>query len=302
MVQTLSRNEGNDEDEPRSGRPSTSRTSEMIEKVRQMMTEDRRLTLSLIVEKLGIRKKTAHTFVREKGKRKTCFRFVPHKLTDEQKARGNESVEISLDFICMCAQDPLLLENIVTGDETCCYEFDPESKRQWMAWCSPLSPRPKQSPLQKSKVKTLLIAFFDNKGIIHKEFVPAGQTIRAAYYQAVLNRLLQRIQRVRPELNRIGKWMLLYDNVSAHGAIRVRHTPYTLIWLLGTSSCFPAWRRPSKVHVLWTWMPSKIYDSRSAIDSTGGLCLLFSEAVRTLSNVCCCGWRLFWRTVKKICL
>ncbi|KAJ4449506.1 hypothetical protein ANN_00906 [Periplaneta americana] len=38
------------EDEPRSGRPSTSRTPEMIEKVRQMLAQDRRLTLRLIAE------------------------------------------------------------------------------------------------------------------------------------------------------------------------------------------------------------------------------------------------------------
>ena len=73
----------------------------------------------------------------------------------------------------------------------------------------------------KSKVKTLLIAFFDNKGIIHKEFVPASQTINAAFYQAVLIRLLQHIQRVRPELHRTGKWMLLHDNAPAHRVIRV---------------------------------------------------------------------------------
>ena len=43
-------------------------------------------------------------------------------------------------------------------------------------------------------------------------------------------------------------------------------------------------------------------DSRSAIDSTGGLRWLFPEAVRTLSNVYCSGWRLLWRAIKKICL
>ena len=121
----------------------------------------------------------------------------------------------------MCDQDPLLLENIVTEDETWCYQFDLESKRQSIAWCSPTSPRPKKSRLQKSKVKTPLIAFFDIKGIIHKEFIPASQIIKAAFYQAVLNRFLQRIRRVRPELHRTGTWMLLHDNAPAHSAIRV---------------------------------------------------------------------------------
>lgn len=32
---------------------------------------------------------------------------------------------------------------------------------------------------QKSKVKTMLIAFYDKDGIIHKEFVSEGQTVNA---------------------------------------------------------------------------------------------------------------------------
>ena len=104
----------------------------------------------------------------------------------------------------MCDQDPLLLENIVTGDETWCYQFDPGLKRQSMAWCSPTSSRQKESRLQKSKVKTLLFAFFDKKGIIHEEFVPVCQTINVTFYHVVLSRLLKRILRVRPELHRAG--------------------------------------------------------------------------------------------------
>ena len=105
------------------------------------------------------------------GKRKICSRFVPHKLTDEQKAKR---METSGDFVSMCDQDAFLLENNVTGDETWCYQLDPESKQQLMAWCSSISQRAKKSTLKNSKAKTLLIAFFDNKGIVHKKFVPVG--------------------------------------------------------------------------------------------------------------------------------
>ena len=104
------------ENESRSGRTSKSRTPEMIEKVRQMLTQDRRRT--------GISKDTAHTIVRDdQSKRKICSRFVPHKLTDDQKVKRMETCG---DFISMCDQDPLLLENIVPGDETWCYQFDPK--------------------------------------------------------------------------------------------------------------------------------------------------------------------------------
>ena len=42
------------ESEARSGRPSTSRNEEVIEKVRQIVMEDRRLTLREIVEEQSI--------------------------------------------------------------------------------------------------------------------------------------------------------------------------------------------------------------------------------------------------------
>ena len=98
--------------------PSTSRTPEMIEKVRKMLAQDQRLSLILTAEKLSISKDMVHTIVHDDlGKWKICSRFVPHKLTDEQKTK---QMETSGDFISMCDQDPLFLENIVTGDETWC--------------------------------------------------------------------------------------------------------------------------------------------------------------------------------------
>ena len=90
----------------------------------------------------AVSKNTAHTIVSDDlGKRKICSRFVPPKLTDEQKAKR---IETSGDFISMCDLDPLFLENIVRVDETWCYNFDLESKRKSMAWCSPTSSRPKR--------------------------------------------------------------------------------------------------------------------------------------------------------------
>jgi len=172
-----------------------------------------------MAEELGISKDTVHIIVREDlGKRKICSQFVPDKPTDEQKAK---QMETSGDFITMCDHDPSFLQTIVTGDETWCHQFDPESKRQLMEWRSPSSPRPKKSRLQKSKGKTLLIAFFDSDGIIHKEFVPAGQTMNSAFYEEVLKQLLWRIHRVRPELHRTGQWMLLHDNAPTHCAVCV---------------------------------------------------------------------------------
>jgi len=42
---------------------------------------------------------------------------------------------------------------------------------------------------QKSRVKMMLIVFFDAKGVVHCEFVPEGQKVNAEFYVGVLGRL-----------------------------------------------------------------------------------------------------------------
>jgi hypothetical protein len=42
--------------------------------------------------------------------------------------------------------------------------------------------RPKMARQVKSRVKSMLIIFFDIMVIVHKEFVLAGQTVNSAYY------------------------------------------------------------------------------------------------------------------------
>jgi hypothetical protein len=48
------------------------------------------------------------------------------------------------------------------------------------------SSRPKKLRFPKSRVKTMLVIFFDWQGVIHNEFVPEGETINAVYYKDVM--------------------------------------------------------------------------------------------------------------------
>jgi len=64
----------------------------------------------------------------------------------------------------------------------------------------------------------MLICFFDQKGIVHKEFVPAGETVNAAFYVEVLKPLRENVRRKRPDQWRNNTWLLHHGNAPAHAA------------------------------------------------------------------------------------
>ena len=76
------------EDDPKSGRPCTSTTDTNIEKVRQLVRSDRRLTICVIANEVGMNKETVSTILVDTlGMRKVCVEMVPRLLTEEQKAQ-----------------------------------------------------------------------------------------------------------------------------------------------------------------------------------------------------------------------
>ena len=81
------------------------------------------------------------------------------------------------------------MDTLITGNESWVFDYDLETKRQSAEWRMKRSPCPKQARISRSRVKNMIIAFFDRRGIMHKEFVPPGQTVNHAFYKDVLERL-----------------------------------------------------------------------------------------------------------------
>jgi len=61
--------------------------------------------------------------------------------------------------------------------------------------------------------------FFNSKGVVHKEFVPPGQTVNTAFYVEVLKRL--KTSRARSPGDR-QHWGLHHDNAPSHASLLVR--------------------------------------------------------------------------------
>ena len=105
----------------------------------------------IITEKLGIRK--------------ICAKKVPRLLTNEQKERH---VEVYQDILTPLETNPNLLGRTITSDKSWIFKYDPFTERQSLEWKSPMSPRPKKARMSKSKVKVMLIIFFDVRRIVHR--------------------------------------------------------------------------------------------------------------------------------------
>ena len=151
--------------------------------------------------------------------RKVCAKMVLRLLNDGQK---ENRVQVCQDILKQLEITPDLLSRVVTGDESWVLEYDPLTKRQSHEWKSASSPRPKKARLFKSKIKVMLIVFFDVHGIVHLEFLPQGQTINQNVYKDILRCLMRSVREKRRELWETKSWLLHHDNAPAHNALSIR--------------------------------------------------------------------------------
>ena len=63
----------------------------------------------------------------------------------------------------------------------------------------------------------MLICFFDSEGIVHKGFVPPGQTVNQTFYPEVLEILRKRVTRVPQDISRT--CILHQDKFPCHTAV-----------------------------------------------------------------------------------
>ena len=129
------------ENDPRVGRPVSVLTEKNVATVKTLIEEDARYTVQEIEELSGIHSSDALKILRERlGLRKICTRWVPHLLTDEQKQSRVRLASQVIEKYDKC--DPRRLEEIVTGDETWIYHFQPDSKAKNKVWVSSEVDRP----------------------------------------------------------------------------------------------------------------------------------------------------------------
>jgi hypothetical protein len=181
------------EDDEHPGRPNTSKTTENVEKIRELIHEDGCRTIHEVADTIGICYGDCQEILTENlNMRCIAVKCVPRLLTNDQK---QQHVDVCFKLRQKANEDPTFISRIITG-WICGY--DPETKQQSSQWKSPQSPRTKKA---RQFNKEYVHCFFsDAKGIVHRESVPPNITVNSEFYCDVLRRLRENVRRKRSEL------------------------------------------------------------------------------------------------------
>ena len=146
--------------------------------------------------------------------------WVPHLLTDEQKQSPVRLASQVIEKYDKC--DPRCLEEIVTGDETWIYHFQPDSNAKNKVWVSSEGNRPVIVHRCKTSNRILYAIFFDSKGTVLQIPAPKGSSVTGKFYrESVLTQVVDFYQKHRPRTSVRGI-KLLHDNAPAHKSTTIQ--------------------------------------------------------------------------------
>lgn len=233
-------------DQPRSGRPQTATIEVNVERVNSLIQSDRRVTVAELSMQLEIGEASVCRILNELGYSKVCARWVPRKLTDNDKERRKA---ICSELVARFDADgDKFLGRIVTGDETWLHHFDPESKRQSMEWHHVTSPRTKKFKVTSSAGKVMATVFWDMQGVILVDIMPRGTTINSESYVCTLQKLQQRLRRIRPAIA-MHDVLLHHDNARPHCSLITMEAIKKFGWTVLPHPAYSPDLAPSDYHL-----------------------------------------------------
>ncbi|KAK2724682.1 hypothetical protein QYM36_001247 [Artemia franciscana] len=111
-------------DEDCAGRPLNSKNNDNVTHVCKVLNSDHRLSICLIAHMLNLLKSAVPVIVMmHLNMSKVCAKMVPEVHTDDQKLW---QVEVCQENLNMYESDPQFLINLITGDESWIFEYDPK--------------------------------------------------------------------------------------------------------------------------------------------------------------------------------
>jgi [histone H3]-lysine36 N-dimethyltransferase SETMAR len=199
-------------DEFREGRPKSVVVPQNIDAVEKMIREDRHVTYREIEATLGISMTSIHKILHEHlAVKKICSRWIPHNLTIAQKkARVDWCKEMLKKYNGGSSK---AVYNIVTGDESWIYAYEPESKQQSTVWVFQSEPNPTKVVRARSTSKQMVACFFGKTGHVATVALEQRRTVNSEWYTTIC---LPEVFKEMREKNKRRRIILHHDNASSH--------------------------------------------------------------------------------------
>ena len=173
---------------PRSGRPKTVTTPEIIDQIHELILEDRRISAKLIAERLGISRGRVGSIIHEDvDMRNLSARWVPKCLNADQKPQQCQLSEQLLEFFSALSKwFPVAIGDHGRNVVISLWPVDKATINGVAAYR--LTP-PKKIPSSKTAGKFLAWLFGIKTASSTFDYLAKGQTINAEYYLSLLVQL-----------------------------------------------------------------------------------------------------------------
>ncbi|TLO45018.1 transposase [Acinetobacter baumannii] len=205
-------------DDPRQGRPKTAVTQENVDAVRKLIEEDRHVTYREIQATLDIGMSQIQIILHEQlGVKKLFSRWIPHSLCEEQKAARVTWCVRTLERFHTGSSNAVY--NIVSGDESWIYAYEPETKNQSRVWVFENELKPTKIVRSRSVAKKMVATFVSKTGHVTTIPLEGQRTVNAEWYASIC--LPQVVSELRKE-NCNRRIILHHDNASSHTAHRTK--------------------------------------------------------------------------------
>lgn len=200
------------------GRPSSTASTETIQKVSALVTEDSRLTCRLIASELNLPKSVVYRILADNLDLRNVYSvWVPHTLSEENKT---QRVWCAKNLVRLFERKGMwfMESNYCIQDETWAMWSPLQKRRVWIPKkaVKPTTVRPKQLTTHKTM---LSVAFTCNPKRFSVSVLPAGKTVNADFMIDYLKATQKRFASLKSNKICFKEMLLQMDNARPHSAV-----------------------------------------------------------------------------------
>jgi histone-lysine N-methyltransferase SETMAR len=207
---------------PNPGRPISQRTDQNISRVFDFVEAEPKSTISCISGSLDLSKSTVlRILVDDLLFRKVCSVWIPHRLSDSNKAQRVACAQGLLTLFDSYSNYELL-RIFATQDETWVPYDLVTCKEDNKVWIAPQTPRPTVVRPQLTFRKTMLSVVFTGNGKVSADVTERGETVDSERYIAFVHKTGELWRKLRSDSTCLKELLWMHDNARPHTATITR--------------------------------------------------------------------------------